>query len=158
MEFYWVFKMYTLQNKLVFISVTREAGGGRFLHWYNFLIVSVWHVFLGVHCPLFSATGCTLYSNCTVFRTRWVFSLQLIELYSTALCFSEVPSLCKEILSLVRNDIDRDISLAINDIDRDISLAINDIDREGQVQYWRAASTKYTQNLSLLLQRYPLCQ
>jgi hypothetical protein len=59
---------------------------------------------------------------------------------------------------LVRNDIDRDISLAINDIDRDISLAINDIDREGQVQYWRAASTKYTQNLSLLLQRYPLCQ
>ena len=37
-----------------------------------------------------------------------------------------------EILSLARNDIDRDISLGENDIDRDISLAENDIDREGQ--------------------------
>ena len=35
-----------------------------------------------------------------------------------------------EILSLAKNDIDRDISLDENDIDRDISLAENDIDRD----------------------------
>ena len=40
-----------------------------------------------------------------------------------------------EILSLAKNDIDRDISLDENDIDRDISLAENDIDREGQQQF-----------------------
>ena len=40
-----------------------------------------------------------------------------------------------EILSLAKNDIDRDISLGENDIDRDISLAENDIDREGQQQF-----------------------
>ena len=39
-----------------------------------------------------------------------------------------------EILSLAKNDIDRDISLGENDIDRDISLGENDIDREGQQQ------------------------
>ena len=50
-----------------------------------------------------------------------------------------------EILSLSKNDIDRDISFGENDIDRDISLdkndidryislAKNDIDREGQQQ------------------------
>ena len=35
---------------------------------------------------------------------------------------------------LGENDIDRDISSGENDIDRDISLAKNDIDREGQQQ------------------------
>ena len=39
-----------------------------------------------------------------------------------------------EIISLAKNDIDRDISLDENDIDRDISVAENDIDREGQQQ------------------------
>ena len=49
-----------------------------------------------------------------------------------------------EILSLAKNDIDRDISLDENDIDRDISLAENDIDREGQQQ------DKKTSNMFLL--------
>ena len=35
-----------------------------------------------------------------------------------------------EILSLAKNDIDRDISLGENDIDRDISVGENDIDRD----------------------------
>ena len=35
-----------------------------------------------------------------------------------------------EILSLAKNDIDRDISLGENDIDRDISLGENIIDRD----------------------------
>ena len=62
-----------------------------------------------------------------------------------------------EILSLAKNDIDRDISLGENDIDRDISLPKNDIDREGQQQ--DKSKIKYflsSQNLPLLLQRYPL--
>ena len=53
-----------------------------------------------------------------------------------------------EILSLTKNNIDRDISLGENDIDRaislggnyierDISLAKNDFDREGQQQVKR---------------------
>ena len=73
-----------------------------------------------------------------------------------------------EILSLAKNDIDRDISLCENDsdrdfslgendIDRDISLAENYIDREGQEQDKSKINLFfYSQNLSLLLHRYPL--
>ena len=57
---------------------------------------------------------------------------------------------------LGENDIDRDISSGENDIDRDISLAKNDIDREGQQQDKSKTNIFYSQNLSLLLQRYPL--
>ena len=46
--------------------------------------------------------------------------------------FKKTKCILTEILSLAKNDIDRDISLGENDIVRDISLAKNDIDREGQ--------------------------
>ena len=49
--------------------------------------------------------------------------------------FKLTKCILTEILSLAKNDIDRDISLDENDIDRDISLAENDIDREGQQQF-----------------------
>ena len=48
--------------------------------------------------------------------------------------YSYSKCILTEILSLAKNDIDRDISLDENDIDRDISVAENDIDREGQQQ------------------------
>ena len=51
---------------------------------------------------------------------------------------TEILSLAKNDIdrdiSLGENDIDRDISVGENDIDRDISLAENNIDREGQQQ------------------------
>ena len=60
-------------------------------------------------------------------------------------------------ISLGENDIDRDISLGENDIDRYISLAKNDIDREGlQQDKSKIKYFFYSQNLYLLLQRYPL--
>ena len=45
--------------------------------------------------------------------------------------FFKTKCILTEILSLAKNDIDRDISLDENDFDRDISLARNVIDREG---------------------------
>ena len=48
--------------------------------------------------------------------------------------YNKSKCILTEILSLAKNDIDRDISLDENDIDRDISVAENDIDREGQQQ------------------------
>ena len=60
-------------------------------------------------------------------------------------------------ISLGENEIDRDISLGENDIDTNISLAKKDIDREGQKQDNRKIKYFFhSQNLSLLLQRYPL--
>ena len=73
--------------------------------------------------------------------------MEFQPLFTNLILFISNFSSCilTEILSLAKNDIDRDISLDENDIDRDISLGENDndrdislaksdIDREGQQQ------------------------
>ena len=61
-----------------------------------------------------------------------------ISNFSSKCILTEILSLAKNDIDrdiyLDENDIDRDISLDENDIDRDISLAKSDIDREGQQQ------------------------
>ena len=124
-------------------------GGLGFLHYWYFYYVFKAHVFWGVHFDW-------VYSNCTVYRTRLVFTLQLTELSVLSRTLFQFPPylpryplftkcLMAEILSLVLLKAET------------LSLARNVIDREGQK--WNRFSLKYlfeSRNLFLLLQRYPL--